>query len=96
MNILKLNNITMKSRATILVIVFCTFIMSCSNKHKRFQPNATNDNIVAINTSADTFYKKSGSTESLQTQKELRTRQDNGNRHRRPDHLRKHRWHCPG
>lgn len=54
MNILKLKNITMKSRTIILIIVFCTFFMSCSNKHKRFQPNATNDNIVTIIGRADT------------------------------------------
>lgn len=44
----------MKSRTIIFIIVFCTFIMSCSNKHKRYQPNATNDNIVVIIGGADT------------------------------------------
>lgn len=38
----------MKAGIIVLIIVFCTFIVSCSNKHKRFQPKAINDNTVAI------------------------------------------------
>ena len=43
----------MKAGNIILIIVFCTFIVSCSNKHKRFQPNATDDNAIAIIGSSD-------------------------------------------
>lgn len=43
----------MKAGSIILIIVFCAFIVSCSNKHKRFQPKATDDNTVAIIDSSD-------------------------------------------
>ena len=43
----------MKAGNIILIIVFCTFIVSCSNKHKRFQPKATDDNAIAIIGSSD-------------------------------------------
>ena len=43
----------MKAGSIILIIVFCAFIVSCSNKHKRFQPKATDDNTVAIIGSSD-------------------------------------------
>ena len=43
----------MKAGNIILIIVFCTFIVRLSNKHKRFQPKATDDNAIAIIGSSD-------------------------------------------